>query len=127
MKGESTTMGEDQTAAQTAHTDEIETKRAVKAAMAQHSKIIAGDDKETQQRCMDEVKGVLAKYDCVLVPRAILSPGNAEFIIEARKRPKGMEDQMAKMQNPYVAELAAAQQPVNLGEPAGEIEEPPLD
>ena len=68
--------------------EENETKKAVKAAMAQHAKIVVGDDKERQTRCMDEVKGTLAKYDCILVPRAILSPGNAEFTIECRATPR---------------------------------------
>jgi len=99
--------------------EELETKRAVKAAMAQHSKIVAGGDKEAQERCMDEVKGILAKYDCVLVPRAILSPGNAEFIIETRKRPKGAE----KLENPYAAELKIQQEMPVVED---EEEEPPL-
>ena len=69
--------------------EENETKRAVKAAMAQHSKIVVGDDKKRQTRCMDEVKGILAKYDCALVPRMMMQPGApAEFMIECKAIPR---------------------------------------
>jgi len=105
-----------------------ETQKAVKAAMAQHAKIVVGDDREKQNRCMDEVKGVLAKYDCVLVPRAILSPGNAEFMIECRSRPKGQ--QLDDLKNPYAEELKTQATQADLPPPApvlAEVEEPPLD
>ena len=95
-----------------------ETQKAVKAAMAQHAKIVVGDDKERQNRCMDEIKGILAKYDCVLVPRAILSPGNAEFMIECKSRPRGAPKGPHGMEgNPYAMPPQTQ---------VGEEEEPPL-
>ena len=95
-----------------------ETQKAVKAAMAQHAKIVVGDDKERQNRCMDEIKGILAKYDCVLVPRAILSPGNAEFMIECKSRPRGPDGKpIGQPENPYAVPE----------EQQGAGEEPPLE
>lgn len=120
-------MGEENQV-QAPKTDDLETRRAVKAAMAQHSKVIVGDDKETQQRCMDEIKGVLAKYDCVLVPQAMLSPGAAEFMIHCRKRPKGVGEPLAKMENPYAQQAQQGVPPSQGGTPVQEEEEePPLD
>ena len=87
--------------------EENETKKAVKAAMAQHAKIVVGDDKERQTRCMDEVKGLLAKYDCILVPRAVLSPGQAEFMIECKATPRDPQGRALNQnipENPYAVQ-----------------------
>jgi hypothetical protein len=70
--------------------EDAETRAAVKAAMAEHTKVVVGDDKERQKKCMAEVKLVLARFDCVLLPKAVLSPQGAEFFVETVARPRGM-------------------------------------
>lgn len=93
-----------------------ETDKAVKAAMTQHAKIVTGEDKEKQNKCMDEIKKVLQDHNCILVPRAILSPGNAEFMIECRTRPKGMPDQ-PQLANPFAAQLKQEAEEEKIVEP----------
>ena len=99
-----------------------ETKQAVKAAMAQHAKIVVGDDKERQQRCMDEIKGLMSKYDCVLVPRMMMQPGApAEFMIECRAVPRDPSgkrlDQATEMQNPYAVQEGQEKETEEVTEP----------
>jgi hypothetical protein len=53
----------------------------VKAAMAAHAKVIVGDGERKQEMCMQEVKMILQKYNCDLVPTVIFSPGKTEFMI----------------------------------------------
>jgi len=62
--------------------EDEQTKAAVKSAMAQHAKLVVGDDQVRQETAMREIQGILAKYDVALVPRAMLSPGGIEFMIE---------------------------------------------
>lgn len=64
------------------------TKRAVQAAMQQHSKLVVGDDQKRQQECMQTIQDALARYDCALVPRAMLSQQGVEFIIETLAIPR---------------------------------------
>jgi len=56
----------------------------VKAAMAAHAKVVVGDEKKKQNMCMTEVKVILAKYNCDLVPTVILRPGKMEFFVETK-------------------------------------------
>ena len=69
--------------------EDAETQKAVKAAMNEYGKVIIGDDARRSQECMQKIQDVLAKYDCMLVPRCMLSPQGAEFMIEAHARPRG--------------------------------------
>jgi len=62
--------------------EDEQTKAAVKAAMASHSKLVIGDDQKRQEMAMREIQDILAKYDVALVPRAMLSPNGIEFMIE---------------------------------------------
>ena len=68
--------------------EDAETKQAVQAAMQEYGKAIIGDEARRAQECMQEVQKVLQKFDCVLVPRCMLSPQGAEFMIEAMPAPK---------------------------------------
>ncbi|MHA2047688.1 MAG: hypothetical protein ACW99G_23140 [Candidatus Thorarchaeota archaeon] len=68
--------------------EDEETKAAVKAAMEQHAKLVVGDDQKRQEMAMREIQNVLAKYDVALVPRAMISPGGIEFMIETQCVPK---------------------------------------
>ena len=67
--------------------EDAETQAAVKAAMQQYNTAIIGDDARRSQECMQKIQDVLNKYDCVLVPRCMLSPQGAEFMIEAMTKP----------------------------------------
>jgi len=64
------------------------TKRAVQSAMRQHSKLVVGDDHKRQQECMKAIQDALARYDCALVPRALLSQQGVEFVIETHAIPR---------------------------------------
>ena len=68
--------------------EDAETQAAVKAAMDSYNVAIIGDDARRSQECMQKIQEVLAKYECVLVPRCMLSPQGAEFMIEAMPAPK---------------------------------------
>ena len=77
--------------------EDKETQAAVKAAMAQHAKLVVGDDETRQQMAMREIQNVLAKYNVALVPRAMLSPGGVEFMIETKCIPQEeLDKQKAK-------------------------------
>ena len=68
--------------------EDAETQAAVKAAMNSYNTAIIGDEARRSQECMQKIQEVLARYDCVLVPRCMLSPQGAEFMIEAMPAPK---------------------------------------
>lgn len=60
----------------------------VRAAMAAHSKIVVGDEKQRQDACMEEIKRICAQYDCTLIPTMILRPQGMEFFVETRAKPR---------------------------------------
>jgi len=62
--------------------EEAETQEAVAKAVAEHQRLVVGDDQIRQETAMREIQGILAKYNVALVPRAMLSPGGIEFMIE---------------------------------------------
>ena len=64
--------------------EDQETQAAVKAAMNSHAKLVVGDKQKRQEMAMREIQNVLAKYDVALVPRAMISPGGIEFMIETQ-------------------------------------------
>lgn len=64
-----------------------ETQKAVKAAMAQHAKLVIGDGQHRQEQAMREIGEILKKYEVALVPRAMISPGGIEFMIETQAKP----------------------------------------
>jgi hypothetical protein len=66
--------------------EDKETQAAVKAAMASHAKLVVGDEQHRQEYAM--LQGILAKYNVALVPRAMISPGGIEFMIETQCVPK---------------------------------------
>lgn len=51
-------------------------------------KEIVGDDNLREQRCLQEVDQVLSKFDCVILPKMILSHGNVQAIIEITAKPR---------------------------------------
>jgi len=67
---------------------DAETRQYIEAAIGEHQKQVLGDMSEVTAACMDEVKKVLEKHGCVLVPRAVLSPNGLEFLIETRPMPR---------------------------------------
>ena len=69
--------------------EDAETKAAVKAAMAEYSKAVVGDDVRRQEMCMQEIQKLLAKYDCAIVPRCTISPRGVEFMLETIAKPRG--------------------------------------
>ncbi len=79
--------------------EDKETQAAVKAAMAQHAKIVVGDDQTRQEMAMREVQGILAKYNVNLVPRAMISPTGIEFMIETACVPKEQLDKKKAKQD----------------------------
>ena len=62
--------------------EEAETQEAVAKAVAEHQRLVVGDDQIRQETAMREIQGILAKYNVALVPRAMISPGGIEFMIE---------------------------------------------
>ena len=72
--------------------EEQKTQEAVAAAQAAHAQMVVGDDKERQNVCMKEIQEVLSKYDCVLIPRAMLHPGGREFMIETQTKPRPLKE-----------------------------------
>lgn len=75
--------------------EDKETQKAVKAAMASHAKLVIGDDQKRQEMCMREIQEALNKYDCALVPTAMVKPGAIEFMIETLAKPKDGKQQPA--------------------------------
>jgi hypothetical protein len=51
-------------------------------------KVIVGDDKEREQRCMAEVKGVLGRYDCVLVPEVVIGGPQMQSRVRVQALPR---------------------------------------
>jgi hypothetical protein len=80
--------------------EDAETKGAVKAAYEQYNEAIGGDMRRTQE-CMQEIGKVLQKHECILVPRCVLSPHGAEFMIEAAPRPPGQSTGAGKKLTGY--------------------------
>ncbi len=77
--------------------EDAETQAHVKAALTQHQKLVVGDDQVRQETSMREIQGILKKYNVALVPRAMISPGGIEFMIETQVIPKEvLEKQKAK-------------------------------
>jgi len=68
---------------------DAETRPFIEAAIGEHQRQVMGDMQEVTAACMEEVKQVLKKHGCVLVPRAFLSPQGMEFLIETHMLPKG--------------------------------------
>ena len=62
--------------------EDSETQAAVAKAVAEHQRLVIGDDQVRQETAMREIQAILAKYNVALVPRAMLSPGGIEFMIE---------------------------------------------
>ena len=77
--------------------EEAETQEAVAKAVAEHQRLVVGDDQKRQEMAMREIQAILAKYDVALVPRAMISPGGIEFMIEtAVIPPEALEKKKAK-------------------------------
>jgi len=68
--------------------EEIETQKAVKAAMGQHKAMVIGGRVARQEDCMREVQETLKKYDCQLFPQALITPAGIQFMIECHPNPK---------------------------------------
>jgi len=66
--------------------EDAETQAAIKAAYEEYGASI-GDGMRRQQECMKEIQDILAKYDCVILPRCTLSPQGMEFMLEAVPKP----------------------------------------
>jgi len=81
--------------------EDVETQKAVKAALNSYNVAIIGDDARRSQECMQKIQEVLAKYECVLVPRCMLSPQGAEFMIEAMPAPKKQSTDAGKKLTGY--------------------------
>lgn len=67
---------------------DAETRPFIDAAIDQHKRAVLGADQEKVAKCMEEIKEVLDKHNCHLVPRVLLSPAGTEFYIEAHPIPK---------------------------------------
>ncbi|MHA1952181.1 MAG: hypothetical protein ACW987_20245 [Candidatus Thorarchaeota archaeon] len=78
--------------------EDEETKAAVKAAMEQHGKLVIGDEQHRQEKAMREIQVILNKYGVALVPRAMISPGGIEFMIETQAKPKEVMEKEAAEQ-----------------------------
>ncbi|MHA2164036.1 MAG: hypothetical protein ACXABF_16595 [Candidatus Thorarchaeota archaeon] len=77
--------------------EDAETQVAVAAALEQHKKLVVGDEQTRQETAMREIQTILAKHSVALVPRAMISPGGIEFMIETQCVPKEvLEKQQAK-------------------------------
>ncbi len=91
--------------------EDKETQDAVKAAVAEHERLVIGDEMQRQQNCMREVQEVLNKYSCSLVPRCMISPGNIEFMVETIVIPPEVlekrQEKQDKMQASLYEEIAA--------------------
>jgi len=83
--------------------EDKETQAAVQAAMGQHAKLVIGDDQTRQQEAMREIQDVLARYNVSLVPRAMISPGGIEFMIETQAIPPEVLAKQAEKQAEKVA------------------------
>jgi hypothetical protein len=83
--------------------EDAETQAMVKDAVAQHQKLVVGDDQQRQQDAMREIQAVLAKYNVQLVPRAMISPGGIEFMIETQIVPPEVLKKQAEEQAEKVA------------------------
>ena len=64
--------------------EDKETQAMVKDAVAQHQRLVVGDDQTRQESAMREIQGVLKKHNVALVPRAMISPTGIEFMIETQ-------------------------------------------
>ena len=66
------------------HTETL--RSIVDSAIVQHTKQVIGDEKRRSDECMQELQQILVKYDCAIVPRAVISPQGIEFQIETVPR-----------------------------------------
>ena len=78
--------------------EEAETQEAVAKAVAEHQRLVVGDEQKRQEMAMREIQNVLAKYDVALVPRAMISPNGIEFMIETQVLPKKKKKKKAEKQ-----------------------------
>ncbi len=77
--------------------EDKETQAMVKDAVAQHQRLVVGDEQVRQESAMREIQVILKKYEVALVPRAMISPTGIEFMIETQCIPKeALEKQKAK-------------------------------
>ena len=89
--------------------EDVETQKAVKAAMNSYNATIIGDEARRSQECMNKIQEILKRYDCMLVPRCILSPQGAEFMIEALPRPPQQSTDAGKKATGYAGVPNASQ------------------
>ena len=78
--------------------EEAETQEAVAKAVAEHQRLVVGDEQKRQETAMREIQAVLAKYDVALVPRAMISPNGIEFMIETQVLPPEVVKKKAEKQ-----------------------------
>jgi hypothetical protein len=77
--------------------EDKKTKEAVASAVAEHKRLVVGDEQIRQETAMREIQTVLKKYEVALVPRAMLSPNGIEFMIEtACVPPEALKKKKAK-------------------------------
>jgi hypothetical protein len=77
--------------------EDAETQGMVKDAVTEHQRLVVGDLQVRQETAMREIQAILKKYEVSLVPRAMLSPGGIEFMIETQAiDPAILEKQKAK-------------------------------
>jgi hypothetical protein len=74
---------------------DAETRPFIEDAISEHQKNVLGQDAARSEACMEEIKEILEKHNCRLLPQAILSPNGAEFVVQAVPNPPAV-DQMPK-------------------------------
>jgi hypothetical protein len=52
-------------------------------------KEIVGDDKLRAEKCLSEINAVLEKYDCLMIPKIILTNGNVDSVVQIAPKPRG--------------------------------------
>jgi len=51
-------------------------------------KEIVGNDKSREKLCASEINGILGRYDCTLVPKFTMTPGNVMGTVEVTAIPR---------------------------------------
>ena len=62
-------------------------------AMAGGVKMIEGDDKVRQEKCLAEIQGILGRYDCDMIPEITIAPGQIRAMVRIQAKPRAIVPQ----------------------------------
>ena len=67
-------------------------KKAQQMAAAGGVKMIEGDDKVREKKCLAEVMAICQRYDCAMIPEVTIRPGQIQASVQITAIPRGRQE-----------------------------------